>query len=79
MAAIKNIDWSENSEESLTHDDCRIVPGLLEMWKWMTKSKEKATYDLLCQWDVGEPDGKEEKMNQLKFTISLKPLWDTVY
>ena len=40
----------------------------------MRKSKEKATYDLLCQLDVGEPDGKEEKMNQLKFTISLKPL-----
>ena len=44
----------------------------------MTKSKEKATYDLLCKWDIGEPDGKEEKMNQLKFTTSLKPLLDIV-
>ena len=58
----------------MTDDDCRIVPGLLEMSHLMRKSKEKATYDLLCQLDVGEPDGKEEKMNQLKFTISLKPL-----
>ena len=40
----------------------------------MRKSKEKDTYDLLCQLDVGKPDGKEEKINQLKFTISLKPL-----